>query len=158
MSEPTWLSIELVAAIHGEQLQEFGGPAGLRDRGMLESALGRPRNKWSFGEEDLATLAAAYAFGIARNHPFVDGNKRAALLALITFLGLNGIDFAASNAEAVVMIQGIASGEITEDGLARWIRDNWPAAVVKAARKPSATPEKPRAKKTAKKAAPKARR
>mgnify|MGYP002788690516 FL=1 len=107
MSEPTWLSIELVVAIHGEQLQEFGGPAGLRDRGMLESALGRPRNKWSFGEEDLATLAAAYAFGIARNHPFVDGNKRAALLALITFLGLNGIDFVASNAEAVVMIQGI---------------------------------------------------
>jgi death-on-curing protein len=158
MSEPAWLSIELVVAIHGEQLQEFGGPVGLRDRGMLESALGRPRNKWSFGEEDLATLAAAYAFGIARNHPFSDGNKRAALLALITFLGLNGIDFAASNAEAVVMIQGIASGEITEDGLARWIRDNWPAAVVKAAKKPSAPPAKPRTKTTAKKAAPKSRR
>jgi death on curing protein len=119
MSEPAWLSIELVVAIHGEQLQEFGGPVGLRDRGMLESALGRPRNKWSFGEEDLATLAAAYAFGIARNHPFIDGNKRAALLALITFLGLNGIDFAASNAEAVVMIQGLPVGSgIT--GRPRW--------------------------------------
>jgi death-on-curing protein len=154
VSEPAWLSIELVVAIHGEQLQEFGGPVGLRDQGMLESALGRPRNKCSFGEEDLATLAAAYAFGIARNHPFVDGNKRAALLALITFLGLNGIDFAATNAEAAVMIQGIASGEITEDGLARWIRDNWPET---AATKPTKATTK-RAAKSASKPAPKKRR
>jgi death-on-curing protein len=94
---------------------------------MLESALGRPQNKWSYGETDLAALAAAYAFGIARNHPFVDGNKRAALLSIVTFLGLNGIEFAADNAEAVVIIQGLAAGEIAEDGLARWIRDNWPA-------------------------------
>jgi death-on-curing protein len=154
MSEPTWLSRELVVAIHGEQLQEFGGPAGLRDQGMLESALGRPRNKWSFGEEDLATLAAAYAFGIARNHPFVDGNKRAALLSLITFLGLNGIEFAASNAEAAVMIQGIASGEVTEEGLTRWIRDNWPET---AATKPTKATTK-RAAKPAPKSAPTKRR
>ncbi len=128
MSEPVWLFPELVIAFHDEQLREFGGPPGIRDSGMLESAIDRPRNKWSYGERDLAALAAAYAFGIAKNHPFVDGNKRAALLSIVTFLGLNGIDFVADNAEAVVIIQGLAAGEIDEDGLARWIRDNWPAA------------------------------
>lgn len=126
MSEPVWLFPELVIAFHDEQLREFGGPAGIRDVGMLESALDRPRNKCSYGETDLAALAAAYGFGIAKNHPFVDGNKRAALLSIVTFLGLNGIDFVADNAEAVVMIQALAAGEIEEDGLARWIRDNWP--------------------------------
>lgn len=128
MKEPVWLFPELVIAFHDEQLREFGGPAGIRDRGMLESALDQPRNKWTNGEHDLAALAAAYAFGIARNHPFVDGNKRAALLSIVTFLGLNGIDFIADNAEAVVIIQGLAAGEIAEEGLARWIRDNWPKA------------------------------
>ena len=126
MSEPVWLSSELVIAIHNEQLREFGGPPGLRDRTMLESALGRPRNKWTYGEEDLAALAAAYAFGIARNHPFVDGNKRAALLSLVTFLGLNGIRFEADESQAVVAIRDLAAGEVDEAGLARWIRDNWP--------------------------------
>ena len=127
MSEPVWLSAELVIAIHEEQLRTYGGPAGIRDRGMLESALGRAPNKWTYGETDLAALAAAYAYGIARNHPFVDGNKRAALLSLVTFLGLNDVDFAASEAEAVVMILGLAAGDIDEDGLTRWIKDNWPA-------------------------------
>jgi|LNFM01.1.fsa_nt_gb death-on-curing protein len=160
MTEPIWLSVDLVVAIHGEQLREFGGPAGLRDPGMLESALGRPRNKWSFGEEDLAVLAAAYAFGVARNHPFVDGNKRAALLSLITFLGLNGIDFEAPNSEAVVMIQGLASGEIDEEGLARWIRDNWPVeaktTVATKAKPKAAKRGSKRAMKTAKKLSPSA--
>lgn len=128
MSEPVWLFPELVIAFHDEQLREFGGPAGIRDMGMLESALDRPRNKWSYGERDLAALAAAYAFGIAKNHPFVDGNKRAAFLAIVTFLGLNGIEFVADNAEVVVIVQGLAASEIDEDGLSRWIRDNWPAA------------------------------
>ncbi len=157
MKEPIWLSVDLVVAIHGEQLREFGGPAGLRDPGMLESALGRPRNKWSFGEEDLAVLAAAYAFGVARNHPFVDGNKRAALLSLITFLGLNGIDFEAPNSEAVVMIQGLASGEIGEEGLARWIQDNWPTETVKPAAVKTKTTRTKAAKKAVKKAAKPAR-
>lgn len=142
MKEPIWLSVELVVAIHGEQLREFGGPSGIRDPGMLESALGRPKNKWSFGEEDLAMLAAAYAFGIARNHPLVDGNKRAAFLSLLTFLGLNDIDFDVANAEAVVMIQGLAAGEIAEEGLARWIRDNWPEAAKTVAKQPKKTPAK----------------
>lgn len=127
MSEPVWLFPELVIAFHDEQLREFGGPPGIRDAGLLESALDRPKNKWAYGKTHLAALAAAYAFGIAKNHPFVDGNKRTALLSLVTFVGLNGIDFVADNAEAVVIIQGLASGEIDEDGLARWIRDNWPA-------------------------------
>ena len=126
MNEPVWLSEQLVIAFHDEQLREFGGPVGLRDQTMMGSALGRPQNKWSYGETDLAALAAAYAYGLARNHPFVDGNKRAALLSIIVFLGLNDVEFGASNAEAVVIIQGLAAGEIEEEGLARWIRDNWP--------------------------------
>lgn len=126
MTEPVWLSVELVIAFHDEQLHHFGGAEGLRDRGMLESALDRPRNKWAYGEEDLATLAASYAYGIARNHPFVDGNKRAALLAIVTFLGLNDIDFIAREQDAAIIIRDLAAGEVDEDGLTRWIRDNWP--------------------------------
>ncbi|HRY05581.1 MAG TPA: type II toxin-antitoxin system death-on-curing family toxin [Hyphomicrobiaceae bacterium] len=127
MSEPVWLSVELVKALHEEQLREYGGPAGIRDQGMLESALARAPNNWAYGERDIAALAAAYAHGVAKNPPLVDGNKRAALLSLVTFLGLNDIDFVASEAEAVVMILGLASGEIEEEGLTRWIRDNWPS-------------------------------
>jgi death on curing protein len=126
MTEPVWLTGELVLAIHGEQLRLFGGPEGVRDLGMLESALARPKNKWAYGERDIPELAAAYAFGIARNHPFVDGNKRASFLALITFLGLNGIDFIVEEPQAAAAILALAAGEIGEDGLARWIRDNWP--------------------------------
>ncbi len=123
MSEPVWLRCELVIAIHDEQIRLFGGPAGLRDMGLLESALARAPNKWSYGEKDPAALAATNAFGIARNHPFLDGNKRTSLLSMITFLGLNDLEFDASDSEAVVMILGLASGEIEEEGLARWIRD-----------------------------------
>lgn len=126
MSEPIWLSLDLVLAIHDEQLRAFGGPPGLRDQGLLESALGRPLNKFGYGTRDLADLAAAYGFGLARNHAFVDGNKRIAFLAMITFLGLNEIEFAVSEAAAVVIMLGVAAGEIDEDSLARWIRDNWP--------------------------------
>lgn len=126
MSRIVWLTSELVQAIHARQLRLFGGPTGLRDEGALESALGRPVNRAAYGEPDLAELAAAYAFGIAKNHPFVDGNKRASLLALVTFLGLNNIEFVADEAQAVVMIRSLAAGEIDEAGLTRWIRDNWP--------------------------------
>nr|WP_279292466.1 type II toxin-antitoxin system death-on-curing family toxin [Methylobacterium goesingense] len=120
------MTSELVQAIHARQLRLFGGPSGLRDAGALESALGRPVNRAAYGSVDLAELAAAYAFGIATNPSFIDGNKRAAFLSLITFLGLNGIDFLVDEAEAVVMIRGLSAGEIEEAGLARWIRDNWP--------------------------------
>ena len=117
----------MIEAIHDEQLAIYGGASGLRDEGMLESALDRPRNKRSYEHADLADLAAAYAFGIARNHPSVDGNKRDSLLALYTFLGVNGIDFDVPEAEAAAMILALASGEVDEDGLTRWIRDNWPS-------------------------------
>ena len=127
MSEPVWLPVELVLAIHESQLRRFGGPPGVRDRGALESALGRARNKWAYEDANLATLAAAYGFGIARNHPFVDGNKRAALLAIVTFLGLNGIDLIADEAEAAVIIRDLAAGLVDESGLARWVGDNLPA-------------------------------
>ncbi len=128
MNEPVWLDAEIIIDIHAEQLALFGGPEGIRDLGMLESALGRPVNKFSYGEQDFAALAAAYAFGNARNHPFVDGNKRAAFAAIIVFLGLNDIAFAPLPAEATAIILALAAGEVGEDGLTRWIRDNWPKA------------------------------
>jgi death-on-curing protein len=126
MSEPQWLDTSIVLDVHAEQLVLFGGADGIRDLGLLESALGRPLNKFAYGERDLAVLAASYAFGIARNHPFVDGNKRAAFASMIVFLGLNGVDLDVSPADATAIILGLAAGEIDEDGLARWIRDNWP--------------------------------
>ena len=126
MNEPIWLDVEILIDLHAEQLALFGGPDGIRDQGMLESALGRPINKFTNGETDLAALAAAYAFGIARNHPFIDGNKRAAFGALIVFLGLNDIDFLVPSESATAMILSLASGEVNEEGLTRWIRDNWP--------------------------------
>ncbi|MBR0785726.1 type II toxin-antitoxin system death-on-curing family toxin [Bradyrhizobium iriomotense] len=125
MSEPFWLTRRIIIAIHDEQLAIHGGASGLRDEGMLESALDRPRNKWSYENADLPELAAAYAFGIARNHPFVDGNKRTSLLALYTFLGVNGVDFVVPEAEAAAIILSLAAGEVSEEGLTRWIRDNW---------------------------------
>jgi len=117
----------MIVAIHDEQLVIHGGASGLRDAGMLESALDRPKNRWVYEQAELAELAAAYAFGIARNHPFVDGNKRTALLALYTFLGLNGIDFVVAEADAASIILSLAAGEVSEESLARWIRDNWPS-------------------------------
>ena len=127
MSEPFWLTRQIIIAIHDEQLAIHGGASGLRDEGLLESALDRPRNKWSYENAELPELAAAYAFAIARNHPFVDGNKRTSLLALYTFLGVNVIDFDVPEADAAAMILSLAAGEADEFGLTRWIRDNWPA-------------------------------
>jgi death-on-curing protein len=124
MSEPFWLTRQIIVAIHDEQLAIHGGAGGLRDEGLLESALDRPKNRWAYEQ---AELAAAYAFGIARNHPFVDGNKRTSLLALYTFLGVNGIDFVVAEADAAAMILALAAGEVSEESLVRWIRDNWPA-------------------------------
>jgi death-on-curing protein len=126
--EPLWLTLAMVIAIHESQLRAFGGPSGIRDSGALESALGRPVNRFAYDGGDLAQLAAAYAYGIARNHPFVDGNKRTALVAIVTFLGLNDIDFLVPEAEAVSAILGLAAGEISEENLARWIRANLPPA------------------------------
>ena len=126
MNEPFWLSSQMIVAIHDEQLTIHGGASGLRDEGMLESALDRPRNKWTYEQAEMGELAAAYAFGIARNHPFIDGNKRTALLALYTFLGVNGIEFDVPEAEAASIMLSLAAGEVSEESLTRWIRDNWP--------------------------------
>lgn len=128
MSEPRWLALEEVVVAHERQISRFGGPAGIRDSGALESALDRPRNKLAYGETDLASLAAAYAFDIARNYPFIDGNKRAAFIALMMFLRLNDLRFAPPPAEAAAAILGLAAGEISEESLARWIRDRSPPA------------------------------
>ncbi len=124
---PIWLTVAEVKALHERQIARFGGPAGIRDLGALESALGRARNKWEYEGADLALLAAAHAFGIARNHPFVDGNKRAAFVAMMLFLRRNGVRFAPPQAEATTIVLALAAGEVSEESLARWIRDRWPA-------------------------------
>jgi death-on-curing protein len=126
MNEPEWLSVDIILDIHSEQLALFGGPDGVRDLGLLESALARPINKFACGESNLAALAAAYAFGLAKNHQFVDGNKRAAFASTIVFLGLNGVDLVAPPEQATAVIMALAAGEIGEDDLARWIADNLP--------------------------------
>jgi death-on-curing protein len=126
VSEPQWLDVTIVVDVHAEQLALFGGAEGIRDVGLLESALARPLNKFAYGETDLAVLAAAYAFGIARNHPFVDGNKRAAFASMIVFLGLNDIELDVPPEAATAMFLSLAAGEVSEESLARWIRDNWP--------------------------------
>ena len=123
MTEPLWLTAQDILQLHSEQLAIFGGPAGLRDLGMLESAVARPVNRWIYGEKDLAALAAACAFGIAKNHPFVDGNKRALFAALIVFLRYNNVVFSPKPEDAAAAILALAAGEIDEEGLTRWIRD-----------------------------------
>ncbi|ETR78612.1 cytochrome C biogenesis protein CcmH [Afipia sp. P52-10] len=126
MDEPFWLTREIIVAIHDEQLAIHGGASGLRDEGMLASAIERPRNRWLYEQPKLADLAAAYAFGLARNPPFINGNKRTSLLALCTFLGVNGVDFIVPEAEAAAIILALAAGEVSGENLARWIGDNWP--------------------------------
>jgi len=119
-----WLSRQLILAIHDEQLAEHGGAMGVRDGGLLESALARPLNRAGYGEPDIAELAALYAVAIARNHPFVDGNKRTAYVALESFLLLNGVRFRASDAEAVVAMLAMASGDMPDDEFIAWVRLN----------------------------------
>ena len=119
-----WLSRQLILAIHDEQLAEHGGAIGVRDDGLLNSALARPLNRTGYGEPDLAELAAVYAIAIARNHPFLYGNKRTAYVALETFLGLNGCAFSVSDADAVVMTLAMAAGELTDEVFIDWVRTN----------------------------------
>jgi death on curing protein len=126
MSEPEWFDVNILLDVHAEQLALFGGSEGVGDRGLLESALARPMNKFVDGEPGLAALAAAYAYGIAKSHPFIDGNKRAAFASIIVFLGLNDIDFAVAPEEATAVILSLAAGEVSEEVLTRWIGDNLP--------------------------------
>ena len=121
-TEPHWLDAIDAIAIHDRQLAEHGGIAGTRDQGMLESALGRPVNRWAYGEDDPAALAAAYAFGIARNHPFADGNKRTAWVLARLFLALNGHRLVFDPVDAVRTVLALAAGELSEEDLADWLR------------------------------------
>jgi death on curing protein len=125
---PKWITYEQAIAIHSRQLRRFGGAPGLRDEGMLRSALERPVNKWQYEQAELPILAAAYGFGLAKNHAFVDGNKRIAFMAAVIFLRKNGIQFSPAQAHATRMFFALAAGEVSEESLARWIRDNWPNA------------------------------
>ena len=125
MTEPRWLSIVHILAIHTDQIQAHGGSLGIRDRGLLESALQRPRNRLLHDSgSDLAELAAAYGFGISANHPFVDGNKRVAFQATYLFLGLNRFRIEAPEEEVVSLILALASGELEEPLLAEWLRSH----------------------------------
>ena len=118
-----WVMPGVATAAHAEQLAEHGGGAGVRDAGALESAMGRPVNLALYGTPDVAELAAAYAFGIARNHPFVDGNKRTAAVVSETFLALNGFELTASDAELTVAFLELAAGNLTEAEMAAWFRE-----------------------------------
>jgi death-on-curing protein len=117
-----WLSRQLILAIHDEQLAEHGGALGVRDEGLLESALARPLNRASYGEPGMAELAAVYAIAIARNHPFIDGNKRTAYVALETFLALNGCGFPVGDAEAAVVTLAMAAGDMPDEEFTDWVR------------------------------------
>jgi death-on-curing protein len=129
--EPLWITYEQAIAIHSRQLRRFGGAPGLRDEGMLRSALERPINRWRDEKSDMAELAAAYAFGLAKNHAFVDGNKRIAFMAMVGFLLKNGVAFEPDPAHATAIILALAAGEVSEESLTRWIRDNWPSEPLK---------------------------
>ncbi len=125
ISEPRWLTTEMVVAIHDESLAVFGGAEGIRDFGLLESALARPQNRHYYDNDaGLFDLAAAYAVGIVQNHPFVDGNKRAGLLAVQAFLFLNGYRFSPEQADEVRVFLALAAGDVEEEALARWIGVN----------------------------------
>lgn len=119
-----WIATEVALAAHAEQLAEHGGGDGVRDAGMLDSAMARPQNLADYGAPDLASLAAAYAFGIARNHPFVDGNKRTAEVVSETFLMLNGYSLTATDAQVVVAFVALAAGDLSEEELADWFRQH----------------------------------
>lgn len=121
---PVWVTKAAVIALHERQIREHGGSDGIRDEGLLDSALGRPRNLEAYGEPDLADLAASYAFGIARNHPFVDGNKRTSLVTAGMFLILNGHELTMPEPEAVTVWLALAAGDLSEAELAERIRLN----------------------------------
>ena len=121
-NDPVWISLEVASAAHREQLAEHGGGEGVRDARLLESAMARPRQLAAYGDPDMAALAAAYAYGIARNHPFVDGNKRTAAVVSETFLATNGLVLNASDAELVVAFLALAAGELSQEELADWFR------------------------------------
>ena len=138
MTEPVWIDLEVVLAVHDEQLAEHGGQPGVRDRGLLESAMARPQNQFAYGEQSIARLAASYAFGLSRNHPFLDGNKRTSLVVAELFLDLNSFELIATDAQCVTTFLQLAAGNLTEDQLSDWISTH-SAPIVGTLRAPPAT-------------------
>ena len=122
MSEPEWVDPGVVESFHYEQIREHGGLHGIRDQGMLESALGRPQQLYAYGSPDLCAMAAAYAFGLAKNHPYLDGDKRTAAITCELFLNLNGIEFSVDEVAKYPHYLALASGEHTEESFAAWLR------------------------------------
>jgi death-on-curing protein len=122
VKKPVWLLDEVVLATHERLLAEFGGASGIRDRKLLDSALARPKNRFAYGSSALPDLAASYAFGIIKNHPFVDGNKRTGFTLAILFLERNGLAFSASEADATIQTLGLAAGEVSEAEYADWLK------------------------------------
>ena len=119
-----WISKQALLLLHAESLAEHGGGQGMRDEGLLDSALARPVNLAAYGDPDFAALAASYGVGVAKNHPFVDGNKRAALLATGLFLYINGYRLTASQADTTLTMLSVAAGDLTEDTFAAWLRQH----------------------------------
>ncbi len=124
MKEPNWVLRSVIDAAHDAQLVEHGGASGLRDEGLLDSALSRPKNLHAYGETDICALAVAYASGITRNHPFIDGNKRTAFLAAYVFLSINGLQLVADEVSATQSMLGLSAGDMSEEEFAGWLRAN----------------------------------
>ena len=124
MREPEWVLREVVFAAHEQSLARFGGAAGVRDDGLLDSALGKPLNLFAYGKPTLFDLAASYGYGIVKNHPFIDGNKRTGFLVAVVFLELNGYRFRASEVDATLQTLALAAGDISEAAFAEWLKAN----------------------------------
>ncbi len=124
MKEPLWLLREVIVAAHEQSLAQFGGPIGVRDEAMLDSALGKPLNLFAYGKPSLFDLAASYGYGIVKNHPFVDGNKRTGFIAVVVFLELNRYHFCASEVDAALQTFALAAGELSEATFAQWLKAN----------------------------------
>ena len=124
MKKPVWVFREVVLILHEQSLAQFGGSAGVRDEGLLDSALGRPQHRFAYGKPTLFDLAASYAFGLVKNHPFIDGNKRTGFIVAVTFLELNGLRFGASEVDATVRTLALAAGEMSETAYSAWLKAN----------------------------------
>jgi death on curing protein len=124
MKTPVWVLRETVLTLHEQSLAEFGGAAGIRDEGLLDSALGKPENLFHYGKPTIFDLAASYGFGLVKNHPFIDGNKRVGFIVAVLFLELNGYHFRATEAEAAVRTLALAAGEMSEKEFAAWLKAN----------------------------------
>jgi len=124
MREPEWVLREVVSAAHEQSLAQFGGLDGVRDEGLLDSALGKPLNLFAYGKPSLFDLAASYAFGIVKNHPFIDGNKRTGFIVAVVFLELNGYKFQASEVDAAMQTLALAAGDRSEAAFAAWLKTN----------------------------------